>query len=115
MYKPDIAAPSLIDTTTKTFLAQTLQKCHTVRIKYYGIILNVSLAILFFGVFGTILYYRHKNKPTEQDLQLKMQKEQEYILSKIRFYQEQNHKTLKQVQEYSSPIEGLPTSASLQM
>lgn len=115
MYKPEVAAPNLIDTTTKTFLSQTLQKCHTVRMKYYGIILNVGIAIVFFGVFGTILYYRHKNKPTDREAAKKMQKDQEYILSKIRFHQEQNHKMLSRVQEYSSPIEGLPTSAALQL
>lgn len=115
MYKAEPAPPSLIDNTTKSLLSQTLQRCHTVRMKYYGIIFNAGLAIIFFSVFGIILYYRYKNKPSDVDLQKKMQKEQEYILSKIRYHQEQNHKMLSRVKEYSSPIEGLPTSAALQV
>lgn len=115
MFKAEAAPPNLIEGTTKLVISQTLQKCHTVRMKYYGILLNVSLAILFFAIFGGFLYYRHKNKLSDVDYAKKMEREKEYMLSKIRFYQEQNHKMIQQVKEYSSPLEGLPTTAALQL
>jgi hypothetical protein len=66
---------------------QTLQKCHEYRVNIYSYIYNSLVFIVFFSLFGIVLYYRYKNKPTPEELRIKMEREQNYILSKIRYYQ----------------------------
>ena len=39
-------------------------------------------------VFGGILYYRYKSKPTPYEIQQKMKREQEIVMSKIQMYQD---------------------------
>ena len=80
----------LIDPNARYFLYSTLQKCHDNRIKIYTTALNIGLLILFIGIFGVTLYYCYRKKPTEYELQQKIMRDQQYVLSKIRFYQSEN-------------------------
>lgn len=82
--------PNLIDLSTKHFLYNTLEKCHHNRIKIYTFAFNVMVFILFTTIFGLTLYYCYKKKPSEEELRQRVLKEQQYILSKIRFYQGEN-------------------------
>jgi hypothetical protein len=96
--------PRLIDNYTKFHLYDTLYSCHQTRVKYHTIIFNVFVFVLFVGVFGGTLYYCYKRKPTLEKSREQMARDQQFILSKIRFYQEQNQK----IRESASPITGLP-------
>lgn len=80
----------LVDPTSKHFLGMTLQKCHTTRISTYTRLFNISVFLLFVAFIGGTLYYLYKRKPTEYDRRRKMIEEQQYIMSKIRFYQGEN-------------------------
>jgi hypothetical protein len=80
--------PRLIENSTKNFLFQTLQKCHYNRVSIYYYTLNFGILVLFFGVFGAVLYYSYKNKLSPYEMQQKILKDQQYVLSKIRYYQE---------------------------
>ena len=82
-----IAAPRLIETSIKSALYQTLNKCHDIRVKYYSIFFNVAIFVIFVGVFGAALYFCYKRKMTPEEQYQKMVMDQQYILSKIRFYQ----------------------------
>lgn len=84
MYNPD-----LVDSSSKIYLSNILQKCHGFRTNIYYYVLNIGIFIAFCLLFGTTLYYCYKHKPTEYEKQQKYLKEQEYILSKIKFYQSQ--------------------------
>jgi hypothetical protein len=101
-------SPKLIDDQTKNYLFHTLNKCHTMRVKYHTIILNVGIFLFFCCLVGGTLYYLHITKPTETDKQYKMMKDQEYILSKIRYYQEQQQRIASSASSYSSTITDLP-------
>jgi hypothetical protein len=94
--------PLLIEYPMKSYLSTILSKCHINRINIYYIVLNVSVFILFISIVGITLYYCYKRKPSAYEYHQKMMKEQEYVLSKIRFYQEQNQKA------NISPITNLP-------
>ncbi len=98
----------LIDTTTKSFLMSALQKSHETRMKYYSIVFNFAVFMVFILVFGFILYYRYKSKPSKEEANYKILKDQEYVLSKIRFYQEENKRIQEAAKEYSSMITDLP-------
>jgi hypothetical protein len=98
-------APRLIDNTAKYYLYNTLAACHQTRVKYHSIILNVLVFVVFSAVFGGALYYCYRRKPTLDQTRAQMERDQQFILSKIRFYQEQNAK----IRESASPITGLPS------
>ena len=95
--------PRLIEPSAKHFLYSTLQKCHDNRVQLYTIALNVIVFILFVVILCVILYYCYKRKLSPEELQQKMLKEQQYILSKIRFYQNEN------IHKKTSDITNLPS------
>jgi len=97
--------PRLIENSTKNYLFQTLQKCHTNRVSIYYYTLNLGVLFVFTFIVAFILYYCSKNKLSDYEKQQKMLKDQQYILSKIRYYQE-DQKVKKQSQ--SSFITDLP-------
>lgn len=84
--------PRLIDNNARFYLYQTLQKCHENRVQLYTFALNIIVFLVFVTVTGSILYYNYKNKLTDEELQEKMIRDQQYILSKIRYYQAENQK-----------------------
>jgi hypothetical protein len=96
-------APRLIEPTARNFLACTLQKCHDTRVNIYTYALNT---IVFFGfvlLFGGVLYYCYTNKPSDYEKQQRMLRDQQYIMSKIRYYQGMNN------ERKTSSITQLPT------
>jgi len=84
--------PRLIETSAKQYLYETLHRCREIRVSSYSMLFNMGILLLFIGVFGTALYYCYTNKKSPEELQQKMVRDQEYVLSKIRFYQSEKHK-----------------------
>jgi hypothetical protein len=79
--------PRLIEFGTLNYLQDALKSCHRNRLHIYHVVLNVGVFIMFCLIAGSILYYCYKKKPSAYELKRRMLKDQEYILSKIRFYQ----------------------------
>ena len=103
--------PRLIDNSAKYYLYNTLSLCHETRVKYHSIALNVLVFVVFAGIAGATLYYCYKRKPRIEQSRAQMERDQHFILSKIRFYQEQNQK----IRESASPITGLPALESREL
>jgi len=82
--------PHLIEPSMKNYLFNTLKQCHDIRIHFYSYVLNISIFLLFVAIFGYTLYYCNKTKLTDYEKSQKMLRDQQYVLSKIRFYQEEN-------------------------
>jgi hypothetical protein len=98
-------SPQLIENNASSHLQQILHKCHVNRVNFYYYILNISVLLLFVIVVGFILYYCYTRKPTEYEKQQKLVRDQEFVASKIRYYQE----NVKQKREHhSSNITDLP-------
>lgn len=97
--------PHLIENTAKNYLFHSLKQCHTNRVSIYYYVLNIGVLVLFLGITAMVLYYCNKEKMTEYEKQQKMLKDQQYVLSKIRYYKEENHKIQ---QSKMSPITNLP-------
>lgn len=101
--------PKLIETGVKNYLYYSLQRCHENRVKIYSFAFNVAVFVVFVAIFGTALYICYKKKPNEIDLERKRVKDQEMILSKIRYFQQ-----VKQHQkETMSSLTNLPTTKNL--
>ena len=79
--------PRLIEGGVQSHLYDTLSMCHSNRIKIYSIALNVGVFVVFVLVVAAALYFCYKRKKTPYEIQQKMVRDQEYILSKIRYYQ----------------------------
>jgi hypothetical protein len=99
------SGPNLIDAEAKIFLDATLQKCHETRVKFHSIALNLIVFAVFLLVVGGFLYYRYRSRPTTEDANYKIVKDQEYVLSKIRYFKEENER----IHKHTSPLTGLPT------
>lgn len=88
----DVIAPKLIDTSAIDYLDTALKKSHQIRVTYHRILWNGGLVFAFLFVFCVFLYYRYTNRPTAAEANYKLIKDQEFVLSKIRYFQEQNQK-----------------------
>lgn len=80
---------TLIEPSVKNYLFNTLQKCHSNRVNIYFYALNIGVLLIFAFVVGFTLYYCYTQKPNEYEKQQKLIKDQEYVMTKIRYYQEQ--------------------------
>ena len=97
--------PQLIEINASSYIQQTLNKCHVNRVNFYYYVLNISVLLLFICIVGFILYYCYTRKPTDYEKHQRLLRDQEYVVSKIRYYQEDSKQKREQ---QSSSITDLP-------
>jgi len=85
-------ASHLIENTTKNYIFSILQQCHKTRTSFYYYVLNSLVLISFLGITGYILYQCNKSKLSDEEKKAKLWKDQQYVLSKIRYFKEENQK-----------------------
>ena len=95
--------PLLTEPGVKYFLGQTLKQCHNIRMNYYNLIFNIGLFLGFCIILGTILLYKYKGKMTPIEKQKKDREKQQYILERIKQFQESKK------QLHQELITGLPS------
>jgi len=78
----------LIEPGVRYFYKKTLEGCHNVKERYYYGIYNLGLLATFIIMLGSILYFKRKTRPTLEDLEIKKHMNYEYIISKMRNYQD---------------------------
>jgi hypothetical protein len=88
IYHQKMDSINLIEPNVKNYLYDTLQKCHSTRISIYYYVLNIGVLLFIIGVFGFALYYSSKQKMSDYQMQQKLIKDQNYVLSKIRYFKE---------------------------
>ena len=94
--------PTLTEPGVKYFLHQSLKQCHIVRDNFYNMVFNVGLLIGFLLILGLILLYKYKGKLTPAEIAIKNKEKQQYILSKIKIFQDAKRKAHQEL------ITGLP-------
>jgi hypothetical protein len=80
--------PRLVESNLRGYLQDTLYRCHQNKTTLYVWVFNIGIFLAFILVLGCVLYFRRRTKDVpkhEKDAQ--MLKEQNYVLSKIRDYQ----------------------------
>ena len=80
----------LIDQTAKNYLYETLQNCHSHRVTIYYYVLNIGVFLIFASIAGYTLYYCYTHRLSDREKHEKMKRDQAYVLSKIRYYQEES-------------------------
>jgi len=98
----EITKPLLIEPGVKYFLNETLKKCHVFKESHNIFILNMSLFAGFLVILGVVLLFKYKGKLTPKEIQIKDNEKKQYILTKIKNYQD------TRLRESQSLITGLP-------
>jgi hypothetical protein len=80
--------PVLTEPGVKYFLHQTLKQCHIARDNFHNMVFNIGLLIAFFIILGLVLLYKYKGKLTPVEVDRKNNEKQQYILSKIKNFQQ---------------------------
>ena len=96
--------PRLIETNVRNYIQTSLESCHTHRIRLYSIAFNIGVLLLFIIIGGLALYYCYNKKETPYEKRQKMLRDQEYILSKIRYYQ---HTQKERTSSYITQLPGM--------
>jgi hypothetical protein len=98
----DFSKPLLIEPGVKYFLNETLKQCREFKNKYQNILLNVGLFFGFLILLGLILLFKYKGKLTSSEKAQRNYEQQQYILSKIKNFQEAKKRASQEL------ITGLP-------
>jgi len=103
-----MSAPRLIEYSAKDYMSNVLQNCHETRVNIYLYLLNFGVLILFIGITVLVLYYCYRNKRSPTEEKEKQIKEQEYILSKIRYYKNHQQNIASKASITGLPVLDLP-------
>jgi hypothetical protein len=79
--------PILIEPGIKYFFNETLKQCREFRNTHNNIIFNISLFLFFLITLAAILLYKYKGKLSPSEKYEKDRIKQQYILSKIKNFQ----------------------------
>lgn len=94
--------PTLTEPGVRYFLNQTLKQCHVIKNNFHNTIFNIGLFIAFLIILGLILLYKYKGRLTPIELERKNKEKQQYVLSRIKIFQESKRKAHQEL------ITGLP-------
>jgi beta-lactamase regulating signal transducer with metallopeptidase domain len=95
--------PKLIESSAYQIMNDILARCHTNRVNIYLYVWNAAALIGTVAFIAIVLYTCYKSKPSAEEREQKMLRDQDYILSKIRYYKDIRR------QMDSRSITGLPT------
>ena len=95
--------PTLTEPGVKYFLNQTLKQCHIAKNNFYNVVFNVSILCIFLLFLAGILIYKYKGRITPAEKEIKDREKQQYILSKIKMFQETKKRAHQEL------ITGLPS------
>lgn len=96
------ARPMLTEPGVKYFISETLKQCHQFKETHQNMIFNIGLLIAFLVILGILLIYKYKGKLTPEEMEQKENLKKQYILSKIRNFQDAKIKAQQEL------ITGLP-------
>ena len=79
--------PILIEPGMRYFIKESLNKCHRIKETYYNGIFNICMFFFIVGTTFLVLLAKYKGKMSSYEKEVKTRTKQEYILSKIKNYQ----------------------------
>jgi len=105
----NVSEPNLIENNLKMVVNYTLNKCHDIKNRYYDLIYNTILFVLFIIILSLILIFKYKGKPSPEEIKIREEEKQKYILNKIKQFQESTRKAKQSlIQGSYDMITGLP-------
>ena len=101
--------PTLTEPGVKYFLKETLKNCKIRKDLQFNKIMNLGLLLMFIIIASILLYYKYKNRPTEEDRKKIKQLKRDYFVNKVRQMQTKKAKELNQqitnLPNFESPFE----------
>jgi hypothetical protein len=94
--------PMLTEPGTKYFIGETLKQCHQFKEKHYNMLFNIGFFVLFVMALGIFLIFKYKGKLTPEEMEEREMIKKQYILSKIKNFQDARLRAQQQL------ITGLP-------
>jgi hypothetical protein len=94
--------PMLTEPGVKYFINETLKQCHIIKEQYQNTLFNIGLLFAFFIILAILLLYKYKGKLTAQEIEQKELVKKQYILSKIKNFQDAKIRSQQEL------ITGLP-------
>jgi large-conductance mechanosensitive channel len=79
----------LVEPEIKALMQHSLMQCHDRRISYYSNILNIILFVIIIITIGVFIYVKVIYRPSPAEIEEKLRRDQEFILSQIRYYRNQ--------------------------
>jgi hypothetical protein len=100
----------MIDANYHNCVSTSLKNCHLYRVNVYYYIFNVCIFSIFAIIFGGVLYYKYTNKLTDYEKQQIMERDQKYILDKIKYCQHNNNIQKQTTMSYITDLPLLPSN-----
>ena len=94
--------PNLVEHGFKYFLNNTLKKCKIAKFEYMSNLYNWGLLAFLCLFISGFLFFKYKGKISDEELQERERKREQYILSRIKNYQDEKRRSSQRL------ITGLP-------
>lgn len=88
--------PNLIEPGTKYFFRSSLKQCNVVKQQHMNKLYNITMFGIFLFILVCILFYNYKGRISKEEKYIKMEKEREYILEKVRSIDDDRQKMSQQ-------------------
>lgn len=91
------ARPMLVDGSMRRCLNATLHHCRVFKDQYYDMIWNIGLFLAMIVGVGLFLFLSYRGKPTADELAAKEHEKKQYLLEKIKMFQEMRRQFQQQL------------------
>lgn len=101
--------PILTEPGVSYFLKETLKKCKIKKDVEMNNLMNLGLLITFITITSSLLYYKFKTRPTEEDREKVKKLKRDYFVNRVRQLESKKAKQLQQsitnLPKFESPFE----------
>ena len=101
--------PILTEPGVSYFLKETLKKCKIRKDIEMNNLMNLGLFITFVTITSSLLYYKFKTRPTEEDKEKVKKLKRDYFVNRVRQLESKKAKQLQQsitnLPKFESPFE----------
>jgi len=101
--------PILTEPGVSYFLKETLKKCKIKKDVEMNNLMNLGLLITFITITSSLLYYKFKTRPTEEDREKLKRLKRDYFVNRVRRLESKKAKELQQsitnLPKFESPFE----------
>ena len=101
--------PILTEPGVSYFLKETLKKCKIRKDIEMNNLMNLGLFITFVTITSSLLYYKFKTRPTEEDREKVKKLKRDYFVNRVRQLESKKAKQLQQsitnLPKFESPFE----------
>ena len=92
---------NLVESGTRKYIRMMLIRSHRFRERHYNIMFNLTVGLLFFGLVGGVLYYKHVTKEKRSDKYRRKLESRRYVIDKLSNY---NRANMRIDGAYNTPV-----------